>query len=322
MISISYVLVGVAVWLASIIGTEAQCRNTVAVYNPNVRTLTSNNTWFIVPIPKAAVLSAIKEKYPLQTLTLLDVPTSDETLFPNGFPAGQHPVMVNIGYTDDIRMTVLQIDGPLLNGDIYATYVSQNGSSAPLQASLNGYIAGPNGPLPNGLVPAAASSALFAGNELRLGQFEPQDAPYQSEGADTLFAQAKWAIVPNSVSGPGVYVEAADFAFKTSTTSRYTQKTFKSLINQPLILPSGMCQRDAYYFNNDTAQPVLRHGNVTLGPAADGSGVTSGLLMQASPDKVGNYFEQDGFSACAQSVGNNPEACDVASANTDPNTLQ
>ena len=141
------------------------------------------------------MLGAVKEAYPLQDLTLLDVPTTDRTLFPNGFPAGQHPVLVNIGLTDDIRMSALQIDGPLISSTIYATYVSQNKSPAPLAASLNGYIAGPNGPLPNGLVPAVASGALFGGNSLRLGQFAPQDAAYQGDAAGNLFAQAKWALV-------------------------------------------------------------------------------------------------------------------------------
>ncbi|KAK4619360.1 hypothetical protein CLAFUW4_10835 [Fulvia fulva] len=319
MFSVSSTL-GLAVWLASIIGTEAQCRNTVSVYNPNIRTMSTNSTWFIVPVPKAAVQSAVKAAFPLQALTLLDVP-SDPTLFPNGFPAGQHPVMVSIGLTDDIRMSVLQIDGPLLNSNIYATYVSQNGNPAPLAAGLNSYIAGPDGPLPNGLVPAVASTLLFAGNPLRLGQFAPEAAAYQDQGAGNLFAQAKWALIPNPISGPGVYPEAADFAFTTASTSRYTQKTFKELANQPIILPSGQCQRNAAYFTNVTAMPVFRNGDVTLGPGADGLGVTSGTLMQASPDKSGVYSNQDGFSACAQVVGNNPEACDAASANRDPNTL-
>lgn len=233
-----------------------------------------------------------------------------------------HPVIGLITYSADIRMSALQIDGPLINGGAQVPYVGKDGSSAPLQVALSNYIAGENGPLPNGLVPAVASPLLFAGNPIRLGQFLPEDAAYMSDAAGTLTAECKWALVPNPISGPGVYPEVVDLLFKSASTSKYTPKTFKALINQPIILPSGMCQRNAYYFNNATALPSLRNGQVTFGPGSDGVSATQSKLMQASPDGSGVYTNVDGYSACAQNVGNNPENCDQASANTDPNTLK
>lgn len=233
-----------------------------------------------------------------------------------------HPVLATISTTADIRMSVLQIDGILKSASILAPYVAKDGSDAPVAATLNGYIAGPNGPLPNGLVPAVASGLLFGGTPLRLGQFDPKEAAYMSDGAGGNSARAAWALVPNPLSGPGVYPEAVDMAFTTASESRYGANTFKAIISQPLLLPSGMCQRNQYYFNNATAVPVLRSGQVTFGPGADGIGLTSGGLMKASADGSGVYAGVDGFGACAQSVGNTPESCEDAVANFDEASLE
>lgn len=233
-----------------------------------------------------------------------------------------HPVLANIGLTDDIRMAALQIDGGLKQAQIYATYVSKDGSSTPLAASLASYIAGENGPLPNGLVSAVASPLLFAGTPIRLGEFNPQAPAYASDAGGTFTAQAKWAFVPNPVSGPGIYPEAVDFLFsKEAAARKYTERTFKTLINQPTILPSGSCQRNQYYFTNATALTSFIFGDVTFGPAASGYGVLSWALMQASRDGSGLYSGNEGFSGCAQSVGFNPENCESAGRNIDPAAL-
>ena len=117
---------------------KAQCLNQVAVYNPNLRTMSSNTTWFIVPVPKAAAQNAVDSSFPGYGLKLLDVP-NDPNVFPEGFPAGFHPVMVSSGRTDDIRISALQIDGALLQGTIYVTYVSKGGSATPLAAQASSY---------------------------------------------------------------------------------------------------------------------------------------------------------------------------------------
>ncbi|KAI5360452.1 hypothetical protein Slin14017_G086270 [Septoria linicola] len=314
-------VVALATTLSSLLpGTTAQCLNQVAAFNPNLRTMSSNSTWFIVPVPKAAAQSAIDFTYPGYGLSLLNVP-NDPSLFPQGFPAGMHPVLVISGRTDDIRISALQIDGALLAGQVYVTYVSKNGSPTPLTAQASQYIAGERGPLPNGLVPAVASPLLFAGNVIRLGQFVPQGDAYQADGAGIFSNKVAWVIVPNPLSGPGVYPEAFDATFRTTTTPRYTAKAFKSLVNQPLLLPSKLCQRNTYYFNNATAQPTFRNGNVTLGPGASGANPLSSVLQKASPDGSGVYLNVDGYSACAQNVGNNPEDCDQAGRSIDPASL-
>lgn len=299
---------------------SAQCLNQVAAFNPNLRTHSANGTWFIVPVPKAAVQTALNQAFPLGTLSLLDVPASDQSIFPNGFPADTQPVLVSIARQDDIRMSALQIDGALITATLYATYVSQGGNQTPLAAQLNQYIAGENGPLPNGLVPAVASPLLFEGAPVRLGRFIPQAAPYQTDGT-TLSAAANWVIIPNPVSGPGVTPSVMDLIFQNAATPKYTAKTFRALANQPIVLPSGRCQRNAYYFNNATALPVFRNGQVTLGPGASGSKLTSSEVQRASPDGSGVYRDVDGYSACAQNVGNMPQECEEAARSVDPAAL-
>jgi hypothetical protein len=294
---------------------NAQCLNQVAAYNPNLRTMTANFTWFIVPVPQQAVQTALKQAFPLSKLSLLDVSTND--IFPDGFPADKHPVLVASGLTDDIRISALQIDGGLMVGQIYAAYVKTSESTTPIAVSLNQYIAGENGPLPNGLVPAVASPLLFAGTPIRLGQFTPKSQAYQADAGGSLSASTRWALLPNPFSGPGAYPEAFDAIFRTTDSPRYSGRTFKSLINQPIFLPSGKCQRNTYYFNNATALPAFRSGQVTLGPAASGLGVTKGALQEASPDGSGVYRDVTGYSACAQVVGNNPQDCNKAAQEVD-----
>lgn len=272
-------------------------------------------------MPKAAVLSAAREKFPLDDLRLLDI-VSTPDFFPHGFPEGMHPILTAIAVNDDTRLSVLQIDGILKNAAIFAPHVAKAGSNASISATLNTYIAGPDGPLPQGLVPAVASSLLFGGTPVRLGQFNPTTDAYMVDSAGINSARAAWALVPNSLSGPGVYPEAVDYSFATASHSEYGARTIKTLINTPLLLPSGLCQRNTYYFTNATALPVFRSGNVTLGPGADGVGLTTGALMKASPDGSGIYENVEGFGACAQNVGNNPQDCDVAAASVDPASLE
>jgi hypothetical protein len=97
---------------------------------------------------------------------------------------------------------------------------------------------------------------------------------------------------------------------------------WKSMLNQPLMLGSigsllaPKCQRNTQFFNNSTAQPTFRSGNVTLGPSA-GVDVLSATLQKASPDGSGFYQKVYGFTACAQTVGYGAvvplgEDCEVA----------
>lgn len=285
--------------------------------------LTLPSTWFIVPVPKKAVQTAVKQAFPLQRLSLLEVPVDDDSLFPNGFPAGMHPVVVNIGLAADIRMSALQLSSGLKQGSVYATYVSQNGKATPLAAALNIYVAGENGPLPGGLVPATASPLLFAGNIIRLGQFSPKGPPYTLDTEGIFSSQTKWALLPNPISGPGIYPEAIDLSFRMQDSAmQFIAKTFKSLINQPQIVPSGLCIRNQLYFTNATALTSFATGNVTLGPAASGYGIFKGALMSASPGRDGLYTNMEGFGGCAQNVGFPPETCEQAGKNLDLTALE
>lgn len=264
----------------------------------NFQKLTRGNrsTWFLVPIPKDAVQTALKQAFPLQKLSLLPLPTDNKALFPNGFPTGMHPVLANVGVQSDIQMSALQIDGGLKGASVYATYISREGKPTPLAASLSSYIAGEHGPLPDGLVPAVASPLLFAGTPIRLGEFDPDADAYMLDGGGALSTQSRWAIVPNPISGPGVYSKAVDFLFRFQQgAKKYSELLFKTLINQPIILPSGKCQRNQYYFANASAEQQFVAGQVRLGPGASGYGVLKGALMEASPGGDGVYEDQEGF---------------------------
>lgn len=80
----------------------------------NRRTITA---WFVLPIDTASVQSVVP--YPLLT-----PPYSDTTLFPQGFPSNTHPVLVNSGYDNDIRMASLQIPA-LKSASIYVPYTDR-----------------------------------------------------------------------------------------------------------------------------------------------------------------------------------------------------
>lgn len=314
--------------LAVILPTYAQCPNEVAIYNPALRTQTSNNTWFLVPVAKTAVQSALNSAYGNGNVLLADVPSSDRSLFPAGFDSSKHPVLVTTGYSDDIRMSAIQIDGALLGSTVYAPYVRRPNSKAGtiLSALLAGYLSGPDGQSLPGLVPATVST-LVEGFPERLGLFKPDDSAYQLNDGGILSASVAWNVLPNLISGPGVDIEALDLQFLPSTKlTQTTPKMFKAMLNQPAILSgvylaNNTCQRNQIYFNNATSTMLPRAGNVTLGPAADGPLQTTGTLQAASPDGSGFFAGLEGFSACGQNVGFNPQDCDAAAQSVDPTSL-
>ncbi|CAO2651391.1 Nn.00g039610.m01.CDS01 [Neocucurbitaria sp. VM-36] len=187
------------------------------------------------------------------------------------------------------------------------------------------------------LIPAAVST-LVGGLTVRLGNSLPVNEAYQHEGPGLFSSNTKWQVVGNPFSGPGIVIEAVDMLFSTSTspTPDPSFKTMKAVINQPYLLKgrtgsaTGKCQRNTYFFNNETAEVVFRSGRVILGPAASGDGVTSGVesgtLQKASEDGAGTYDGVYGFSACAQLVGYGGlvatgEDCEAAARNVDPAAL-
>ncbi|KAF1357683.1 hypothetical protein EJ07DRAFT_127528 [Lizonia empirigonia] len=288
--------------------SNAQCPNTAAAEYPNLRTMSANNTWFIIPVPKAKVVEALNEAFILNSfseeLTLLDLPSTVD------FLEGIHPIVATNGLDADICLSALQISGPLLSSSTVVPFVSYKGSKIPLSAPLNSYIGGEDKTTLDtlrlaGVVPAVVST-LVGGTSLRLGDFLPPNAAYQSDGSGLFSANSKWTIARNPISGPGVYVEAVDATFVTAPQPHYSLEFLSSVINQPTILNgamTGMCQLNTYILHEGTAQVQFRSGNVTLGPATNGVGVTSGMLQ-------GKYTDVHGFSACAQSVGYTAQKCD------------
>ncbi|KAH7327436.1 hypothetical protein BKA65DRAFT_597965 [Rhexocercosporidium sp. MPI-PUGE-AT-0058] len=77
-------------------------------------------------------------------------------------------------------------------------------------------------------------------------------------------AQGKLIIAPNTLSGPGVIESIYDLDFTTTKSPPYTEHTFHSVINQLVILNSGMCLRNTIYFNEIFSDPELRIGTITF----------------------------------------------------------
>lgn len=268
----------------------------------------------VVPVPRAAVQKAINEAYPLPLLPkpqLQPVPSS------LGFPPNTHPVIVTHAISYDIRQGSLAIDGPLRVANILIPFTARPNDQRPYIVPLLSQIAGAD-PSRNdyiaGLLPALVSTA--GGLPSSIGNFIPKDEAYNYDGQSPLgenlySSSAKQALVPNQVSGPGVYPAVSDIFFTPDANPRYTLDQYKTMINQPLLFNApantvslNRCQRNYYFFDNVTAQVDFRKGNVTLGAAEGGSST----LAEASEDGAGGFFGVSGFTACAQLVGYEPIA--------------
>ena len=111
--------------------------------------------YFIVPVDTATVSKAV---FPYK---LLPLPSTDKSLFPNGFPTGKHPVVVTSGLNSDIRMMKLQLQKPLLGGSITVPYVDRlRDGKTPFCFTVKQYIGGVNNDDVNALVPSRLSPAL------------------------------------------------------------------------------------------------------------------------------------------------------------------
>ncbi|KAL8669186.1 MAG: hypothetical protein Q9168_006210 [Polycauliona sp. 1 TL-2023] len=304
--------IGLLGLFASLAYGNPDCPNLLAFYNPNLRTTCYNATWFIVPVPKASVQSLVP-LYPLLT-----PPFADKTIFPTGFPANTHPVIVNTGYQNDIRMADLKIDA-LLSAAVSIPYVDRlRDGKTPFQAAVQNYIGGVNDDETTAylqsLIPSLVGS--LGGSTIFPATFAPKTDAYAqvSSNPTTYTARVSQVIVPNPISGPEVKPSAFDLAFASTSTPLYTAKTFHTLINQPIILNNQLlCQRNPYYFNDTTAEPQLRRADVTVyAPPA-------GALPQ---NLAGRYTGQGGYSASGQMVGYNQESCTSAAQKTDPKALQ
>ncbi|KAL8720652.1 MAG: hypothetical protein Q9225_002522 [Loekoesia sp. 1 TL-2023] len=301
-----FVILSFVTLFAALVVGNPECPNTLAFYNPNLRSACYNATWFILPIAKSSVQSLVP-------FPLLTPPFSDKTLFPKGFPANTHPVVVATGYQNDIRMANLQIQA-LMAGNIYVPYTDRlkNGKDA-FNHPVQNYIGGVNGKDIEGVVPSLVGTA--EGTNIVLSSFAPNNDAYApiASNPNEFTAEVKPIVLSNTFSGPSIKPEAFDFDFITARTPLYTSHTFHALINQPIILTNGLCQRNPYYFNETFAAPVLRSGNVTL------YGPTAGSVPSAL---AGKYTTQGGYSASGENLGYNAESCASAAANADPKAYQ
>ncbi|KAL8663177.1 MAG: hypothetical protein Q9202_004109 [Teloschistes flavicans] len=202
----------------------------------------------------------------------------------------------------------------LLSASIYVPYTDRlKDGKTPFNYPVQNYIGGVNGQDVMGLVPALVGSA--EGTTIFVAEFAPPDDAYApiDSSPNEFSAEVKQVIVPNPISGPGIVPEAFDFDFVSTKAPLYTDHTFHALLNQPLILTNGQCQRNTYYFNETFTNPTMRSGNVTL------FGPTAGSAPQVLAAK---YIKQGGMSASAELVGYNAEDCKTASASIDPKALQ
>lgn len=277
--------------------------NTLAQYNPANRTTSGNQTYCIVPISKAAAQS-------ITGYAPLAVPADILSL-----PPGMHPLIVQAGYLNDIRMTPLnlvplQIDS-LMQGSLIVPYldVTKDGKT-PINAPVNFYIGGTGNQL-EAIVPSAASAlSPVEGTTIFPALFEPDTATAQPLPNGLYSQQVKPFLVPNPVSGPGVTASAFDILYALTQMSPYTQRTFHALLNNPQLLNTGKCQRNTVYFNESFADPKMAVGKVTL---------YSQLLGATPPASIQGLYENVYcYQANGQLVSGVGEECAAAAANMDP----
>lgn len=179
----------------------------------------------IVPVNKTIVQQVVPFK-------LLDLP---KDVFPEGFPIDKHPVIVQLGYQNDIRQFgFLKID-KLMAGSLLVPFVDRlsNGQNKPFIYALDNWVGGVDNEL-QGLVPALVST-LF-GTTVSVVDFNPSGPAYDEVSAGAYSSQAEQVIVPNPLSGPGITPPIVDMLFIEDAQPAYTNHTFHSILNQPQIL--------------------------------------------------------------------------------------
>lgn len=292
--------------LASLVSAQAG-PNTLAIYNPANRTTSVNGTFCVLPIPKNLVTKLTKGHAPL------DLP---KDVFPS-FPEGMHPLLLQVSYQNDIRMTPLNLVPlqipALMQGALSVLYtdVTKDGRTA-VNVPINYYLGGIDGQDLQALVPSIVGAIpLFEGTISSPAETIPDTEAVQSLGNGQYSFQVKPFLLPNPLSGPGVVAEAFDLTYSLTTATPYTPHTFHSLLNNPELLDSGKCQRQGYYFNETFANPKMAVGTATLynqalfnTPAKEIAGIYKNVYCyQANAESVTNYVGED---------------CVVAGARTDP----
>jgi hypothetical protein len=278
--------------------------NTLARYNPANRTMSANITYCLVPIDKSLV----------KTITGYEPLDIDTDILPS-FPDGKHPIIVQAGYDNDIRMTALNLIplqiASLMQGSLIVPFVdvTRDGTTA-IGVPVNYYIGGTNGQPLQAIVPSIASGVSpFEGTTIFPATFAPDTSAAQSLPNGRYSIQVKPFLLPNTISGPGVYAEAFDMTFVLTDSSPYTAHTFHSLLNIPQLLNTGKCQRNTVYFNESDANPKMAVAEVTL---------YHQILGTPPAGLEGVYKDVYCYTANGQVVSSVGESCPVAAANMDP----
>ncbi|KAM0543477.1 hypothetical protein ACHAPJ_012275 [Fusarium lateritium] len=228
---------------------------------------------------------------------------------------GKHPLIVQAGYQNDIRMTALNLIplqiASLMSGSLIVPYVdvTKDGKTA-IAAPVNLYIGGTNGQTLQAIVPSVASGVSpFEGTTIFPATFAPDTSAAKTLPNGFYSIETKPYLLPNTISGPGIYAEAFDMLFKLTKTSPYTAHTFHSLLNIPQLLNNKKCQRNTVYFNDTFADPKMAVGEVTL---------YHQILVTPPAGLEGTYTDVYCYSANGQVVSGVGESCPAAAANMDP----
>lgn len=123
---------------------------------------------------------------------------------------------------------------------------------------------------------------------------------------ESIASKPKIQVLENPLSGPGIVSPFFDLNFQTASSPLYTEKTFSSIVNQPIILQgldAEFCSYLAYTFNDTFSDPILREGTVTL---------YSPSFVKDGPN--GPYSNCGGLTAAGEIIGGSPMQCSAAAA--------
>jgi hypothetical protein len=215
-----------------------------------------------------------------------------------------------------LNLVPLQIPA-LMNGVVTVPYVDVTGDGkTPITAPVNTYIGGIDGKDLQALVPSlAAGLSPLEGTTTFPASFAPDTAAAKALPGGLYSIQAKPYLLPNTLSGPGVYAEAFDMLYElvNKAESPYTEHTFHDLLNRPQLLNNGKCQRNTLYFNQTFTDPKMAVGNVTL----------YHQILDTPPAEIeGMYEDVYCYQANGVQVGSLGESCEDAAENLDMSALQ
>ena len=209
-----------------------------------------------------------------------------------------------------LNLIPLQI-ASLMQASLIIPYVDvTKDGETPIGVPVNYYIGGTNGRALQAIVPSIASGiSPFEGTTIFPATFVPDTSAAQPLPNGEYSIQVKPFLLPNTVSGPGIYAEAFDMLFELTNDSPYTAHTFHSLLNIPQLLNNGKCQRNTVYFNESFADPKMAVAEITL---------YHQILATPPKGLEGVYEDVYCYTANGQVVSSVGETCSVAAARMDP----